>query len=98
MDQGRGLEGLAGLLLGQFLQGQAAELLIDHGQEVLCRLGGAFLYGTEDTSDFVHKTSPEGDYTSVTVIISARSLGSRVLGSERRFLGFLMLVRRFGPP
>ena len=39
VDQGRGLEGLAGLLLGQLLRGQLAELVVDQREELLGGLG-----------------------------------------------------------
>ena len=39
MHQGRGLERLAGLLLGQPLGGQPPQLVVDQGQELLGRLG-----------------------------------------------------------
>src|SRR5262245_14457475 len=38
MDQGSGLEGLAGLLLGQLLSSQFAQLIIDQRQELVGRL------------------------------------------------------------
>ena len=39
VDQGRGLERLAGLLLGQPLGGQLAQLVVDQRQELLGGLG-----------------------------------------------------------
>ena len=48
VDQGRGLEGLAGLLLRQLPGRQLAQLVIDQRQELLGRLGVAVLDGRED--------------------------------------------------
>ena len=54
MDQGRGLERLAGLLLGQPLGGQLAQLVVDQRQELLGRLRVALLDGREDAGHVVH--------------------------------------------
>ena len=53
MDQGRGLEGLARLLLSEPLGGQLAQLVVDQRQELLGRLGVALLDGREDAGDVV---------------------------------------------
>ena len=58
MDQGRGLERLAGLLLGQLLGGQLAQLVVDQGQELLGRLWVALLDGGEDTASRRSSTRP----------------------------------------
>ena len=60
VDQGRGLERLAGLLLRQPLGGQLAELVVDQRQELLGGLGVAVLDGREDARDVVHCRGPRG--------------------------------------
>ena len=54
MDQGGGLERLAGLLLRQLLGGQLAQLVVDQRQELLGRLRVALLDGREDAGHVVH--------------------------------------------
>ena len=54
MDQGRGLERLARLLLGQPLGRQLAQLVVDQRQELLGRLRVALLDGREDAGHVVH--------------------------------------------
>ena len=54
MDQGRGLERLPGLLLGQPLRGQLAQLVVDQRQELLGGLRVALLDGREDAGHVVH--------------------------------------------
>ena len=71
MDQGRGLERLARLLLGQPLGGQLAQLVVDQRQELLGRLGVALLDGREDAGDVVHREPPSrascrGEYSHST--------------------------------
>ena len=58
VDQGRGLERLAGLLLGQPLGGQLAQLVVDQRQQLLGGLGVALLDGREDPGHFVHRRRP----------------------------------------
>ena len=58
VDQGRGLEGLAGLLVPQPSGGKVAEFLVDQGQELLGRLGVALLDGFEDARHVVHSRGP----------------------------------------
>ena len=58
VDQGGGLERLAGLLLRELLGGQLAELVVDQRQEFLGRLGIALLDGREDAGDVVHCSEP----------------------------------------
>ena len=55
VDQGRGLERLAGLLLRQLLGGQLAQLVVDQRQELLGRLRVALLDGREDAGHVVHR-------------------------------------------
>ena len=55
VDQGRGLERLAGLLLGQLLGGQLAQLVVDQRQELLGRLRVALLDGREDAGHVLHR-------------------------------------------
>ena len=54
VDQGRGLEGLPGLLAGQPLGGQLAQLVVDQRQELLGRLGVALLDRREDAGHVAH--------------------------------------------
>ena len=58
VDQGRGLEGLPGLLLRQPLGGELAQLVVDQRQEPLGRLGVALLDGREDAGHVVHGRRP----------------------------------------
>ena len=55
VDQGGGLERLAGLLLRQPLGGQLAQLVVDQRQELLGRLGVALLDRREDAGHVVHQ-------------------------------------------
>ena len=55
VDQGRRLERLARLLLGQLRCGQLAQLVVDQRQELLGGLGVAVLDGREDARDVVHR-------------------------------------------
>ena len=55
VDQGRGLERLAGLLLGQLLGGQLAQLVVDQRQELLGGVRVALLDGGQDARDVGHK-------------------------------------------
>ena len=67
VDQGRGLEGLPGLLLREPLCGQLAQLVVDQRQEFLNRLGVAVLDVREDAGDVVHRRgSPEDDGPATT--------------------------------
>ena len=59
VDQGRGLERLAGLLLRQPLGGQLAQLVVDQRQELLGRLRVALLDGREDAGHVVHRYARE---------------------------------------
>ena len=54
VDQGRGLERLAGFLLGQPLGRQLAQLLVDQRQESVGRPGVALLNVREDAGEVVH--------------------------------------------
>ena len=60
VDQGRGLERLARLLLRQPLGGELAQLVVDQRQELLGRLRVALLDGREDACDVVHRREPPG--------------------------------------
>ena len=55
MDQGRGVERLARLLLGQLLGRQLAQLVVDQGQELLGGLRVALLDGRQDAGYVVHR-------------------------------------------
>ena len=77
MDQGRGLEGLARLLLGQPLGGQLAQLVVDQRQELLGGLRVAVLDGREDARDVVHRREPPGtSHPAASARTRAPSLGS----------------------
>ena len=54
VDQGRGLERLARLLVGQLLRGQLAQLVVDQRQELLGGVRIALLDGGQDARNFVH--------------------------------------------
>ena len=58
MDQGGGLERLAGLLASQSLGGELAQLIVDQGQELPGRSGIALLDGGEDPSHLIHDADP----------------------------------------
>ena len=60
VDQGRGLERLPRLLLGQLLRGQPAELVIDQRQQLLGGLGIALLDRREDPCHFIHRRRRPG--------------------------------------
>ena len=54
VNQSRGLERLAGLLLGQPLRRQLPQLVVDQRQELLGGLWVALLDGRQDSSHFTH--------------------------------------------
>jgi len=58
VHQGRGLECLPGLLVGELLGGQPPKLVIDQRQKLLGRLGVALVNGREDSSNLVHRIHP----------------------------------------
>ncbi len=58
VDQGRRLERLAGLLLGQLLRRQLAQLLVDQRQKLLGGVWIASLDGEQDASNLVHRRHP----------------------------------------
>ena len=60
VDQGRGLERLAGLLLRQLPGGQLAQLVVDQRQQLLGRAGLALLDGGQDPRDVVHRLVSDG--------------------------------------
>ena len=60
MDQGRGLERLPGLLLGQPLRGQLAQLVVDQRQQLLGGLRVALLDGREDAGHVIHRRRRPG--------------------------------------
>jgi hypothetical protein len=55
VDEGRGFEGLAGLLLSEFPGRELAQLLVDEGQELLSGVGIAFLDGGQDACNLAHR-------------------------------------------
>jgi len=54
VDQGGGLQRLAGPLLRQLLGGQLPQLVVDQRQELAGGVGVALLDGGEDAGDFTH--------------------------------------------
>ncbi len=54
MDQGGGLEGLAGLFLGQFLGRQLAQFILDQQQELLRGVQVATLNGELNARHVAH--------------------------------------------
>jgi hypothetical protein len=54
MHEGRGFQGLAGLLLGQPLGGQAAQLLVDQGKELDGSARVPLLHCVQKVGDVVH--------------------------------------------
>ena len=54
MHQGRGLERLPRLLLGQLLRRQLAQLVVDQRQELLGGVRVALLDGGQDAGDITH--------------------------------------------
>src|SRR5262249_45978766 len=61
VHQGGRLQGLAGLLLGQLLRRQLAQLGVDQGQELFGGAGVALLDGTEEVRHRTHGRSPGGE-------------------------------------
>ena len=55
MDEGGGLERLAGLLLGKLLGGQPTQLLVNERQELLGGVWIALLDGVQDLRDLAHR-------------------------------------------
>ena len=60
VDQGRGLERLAGLLLGQPLRRQLAQLVVDQRQQLLGGVRVALLDGGQDARDVVEGSAMRG--------------------------------------
>ena len=58
VDQGGGLQGLAGVLQGQPLGGQPAQLVVDERQELLRGVRVALLDGVQDARDVTHELLP----------------------------------------
>jgi hypothetical protein len=55
VDKGGRLERLAGLLLGQLLRRQPAQLVVDQRQQLLGGVRVALVDGGQDAGDFVHR-------------------------------------------
>src|SRR4029077_12723329 len=55
VDQRRGLESLAEVLLGDLLGGQLPQLVVHQGQELFGALGVAILDGGQDAGNFSHR-------------------------------------------
>jgi hypothetical protein len=60
LHQRRGLERLAGLLLGELPGRELAQLVVDQGQELLGRLAVALLDRREDAGHVIHGREPPG--------------------------------------
>lgn len=54
MDERRGLESLAGLFLGQSVDRQLAQFVVDQRQELLGGVRIALLHGGQDSCDLTH--------------------------------------------
>ena len=63
VDQGRGLERLARLLLRQLLSRQLAQLVVDQRQQLLGGLRVALLDGRENPCHFIHQRRCPGPST-----------------------------------
>jgi hypothetical protein len=61
VDQGRGLEGLAGFFAGQPLRRQLAQLVVDERQELLGGARVALLDGRQDAGDIAHWWHRKGE-------------------------------------
>ena len=55
VDQGRGLERLAGLLVRQFVRREFAQFLVDQRQELAGRVRVTPLDGVQDLRDVAHE-------------------------------------------
>src|SRR4051794_27062111 len=87
MDQGRGVERLARLLVRQPLGGQLAQLIVDQGQELLGDLRVAGLDGREDAGDVVHgRRSPGTGSPRPWPSASTRHPGRLAVRPEMRWL------------
>src|SRR6266545_269591 len=54
VDEGSGLQGLAGRLLGEFRRRQSPQFLVDQGEELLGGVGVALFDGRQDVGKFAH--------------------------------------------
>ena len=74
VDQRRGLERLAGLLLGHLCGGQLAQLVVDQRQELLGGVRVALLDGGQDARHLAHRTGLGacGMSTSLSGVTAAR--------------------------
>jgi hypothetical protein len=61
MDQGRGLQRLAGLFLSEPLGREFAELLVDQRQELLGGVRVALFDGGQDAGDLAHRRHQKGE-------------------------------------
>ena len=75
MDQGRGLERLARLLLGQLLRRQLAQLVVDQRQELLGGVRVALLDRGQDAGDIAHRRHQKGESLSGTTSPNPREPG-----------------------
>ena len=91
MDQGRGLERLAGFFPGQFPRGQLAQLVVDQRQELLGGVRVALLDGGQDARDLGHAaqhTPAEGEPQASEQLLplvydELRKLAARRLSREK---------------
>ena len=79
MNQSRGLEGLPGLLLGEFLRRQFPQLIIDKWQELLGGVRIALLDGGQDAGNLIHRRHPDVRNTQRNVLARVREHGSESL-------------------
>jgi hypothetical protein len=86
LDQGGGLERLAGLLLGQLRRCQLAQLVIDQRQELLGGLGIALLDGGQDTRDVGHASD------GITRDSAEQEKAGKAPASRRGLTGLMLLV------
>ena len=100
VDQGGGLERLAGLLLGQLLGRQLPQLVVDQRQELLGRLRVALLDGREDAGHVRHRQARRQAARALSpdcVRATVPGEGSPGPGSApRRLASRLSLARRQG--
>lgn len=57
VNQGGGLQGLAGRFTRHFLRGELAQFLIDQRQELVGGVGIALIHAPEDDGEFAHGTN-----------------------------------------
>ena len=83
VDQGRGLERLARLLLGQLARRQLAQLVVDQRQELLGGLRVALLDGGEDARDVAHHQTSGSEPRPARILNSPRTQVPAALAGRR---------------